>query len=859
MDGTDATIARAETPSPATGLRFSPGTMLAGRYRIVALLGRGGMGEVYRADDTRLGHPVALKFLPRYVLHDEGALERLYGEVRLGRQVAHPNVCRLYDIGESDEGHFITMEYVDGEDLASLLRRIGRLPTGKAIDIARDMSAGLAAAHDLGIVHRDLKPANVMVDGRGRARITDFGLASVADDPAAGFAGTPAYMSPEQLRGESVTPRSDIYALGLVLYEMFTGRRLFDGASLTEIQSQHRSGKPPSIASVVREIDPAVERVVMRCLEEDPASRPSSAHAVIAALPGGDPLAAALAAGETPSPEMVAAAGKAGDLQPRVAWPLLIAALGGILVIAAMTPASMLFSSKLLPKSTEVLEARSADILDRFGYTVPNAHTAHEWVLNDDYLRSMTKQKNGVDRWNAMAQTRPGVVLFTFRQSTRPLQPWNEERRIQTEDPPLDAPGMSRVTVDASGRLVEFIAVPPARDPAMPHRVDWTTSFREASLDPADFRDGRPVWSAPVDVDERHAWDGAIPQQKDIPLHIEAGAHRGKLVWFRVYGPWDQPPPLTDSPRKLLNRLADWANTILSIGVLAIGLLVAIRNVRRGRGDRKGAFRVSLFVFAAAAIAVFLRADNLASIAADEHLIGTLLGRALYSAAYVWVMYVAIEPFVRRRWPHTLTSWSRLLSGRFRDPMVGRDVLFGAIGGVVLVALQRSTRIVPAWFGLAPPEPFVTATSPFSSARHVVFFLLITFGQYLGAALGLLVALVIIRAIVKNAAIGNAILVVLIASAFAGVGSATPWMLAIYCGLSAATLMVVMLRFGLLSLAATAYIFQCLLVLPLTLDTSAWYFGRSFLGMFVIAAGVIYAFFIALGGKPLFGTPLLEE
>jgi serine/threonine protein kinase len=197
----DATVAR-DTPLPsnAAGGRFAPGEIIASRYRIIALLGRGGMGEIYRAEDTRLAHPVALKFLPRTLTSDPSTIERLIGEVRVGRQVSHPNVCRLYDITESEQGHFITMEYVDGEDLGSLLRRIGRLPADKALDIARDLSAGLAAAHDVGIVHRDLKPANVMIDGRGRARITDFGLAVVAEEAAktGEVAGTPAYMAPEQ-------------------------------------------------------------------------------------------------------------------------------------------------------------------------------------------------------------------------------------------------------------------------------------------------------------------------------------------------------------------------------------------------------------------------------------------------------------------------------------------------------------------------------------------------------------------------------------------------------------------------------------------------------------------------------------
>ena len=156
--------------------------------------------------------------------------------MRIGRQVSHPNVCRLHDIVEIEGHTFLAMEYVDGEDLASLLARIGRLAPDKAIDVARDLCAALAAVHDKGIVHRDLKPANVLVDGRGRARLTDFGLAIGLETPEPGaIAGTPAYMAPEQLRGGEITFRSDLYALGLILYEMFTGRRFFEAKTLADL------------------------------------------------------------------------------------------------------------------------------------------------------------------------------------------------------------------------------------------------------------------------------------------------------------------------------------------------------------------------------------------------------------------------------------------------------------------------------------------------------------------------------------------------------------------------------------------------------------------------------------------------
>ena len=263
------------------------------------------------------------------------------------------------------------MEYVDGEDLSSLLRRIGRLPSDKAVEIARHLCSGLAAAHEAGVLHRDLKPANVMIDGRGRARITDFGLAGLAEQIRGRevMAGTPAYMAPEQIAGREVTIKSDIYALGLVLYELFTGKRVFDAQSLDELRRLHESSAPTHPSSWVKDIDPLVERVILRCLEKDPEKRPASAMQVAAALPGGDPLAAAIAAGETPSPEMVAAAPKAGALRPAVA----IACLVGVLLILALHVA---FSGKVklhnyvpLTKSPEIQTERAARSSPGWGTT----------------------------------------------------------------------------------------------------------------------------------------------------------------------------------------------------------------------------------------------------------------------------------------------------------------------------------------------------------------------------------------------------------------------------------------------------------------------------------------------------------
>src|SRR6202521_3163491 len=352
------------------GGRFTPGQIIAERYRVVALAGRGGMGEVYRAEDLKLGQVVALKFLPVAFSQDAAALGRFHAEVRTARQVSHPNVCRVFDIGEADGTLFLTMEYVDGEDLASVVRRIGRLSPDKATEIARQICAGLAAAHERGVIHRDLKPANVMLDGAGKIRITDFGLASIAASiqGAEVRAGTPAYMAPEQLAGREVTTKSDIYSLGLILYEILTGKRAFEASTLPELMKQRESGAITNPSTLVRDLDPLIERVILRCLENDPDSRPSSALQVAAALPGGDPLAAALAAGETPSPAMVAASGGKEGLRAATAWACLALIFVGLAAMAVLANRVFVVNLVPMPMSAEVLAEKARELTQALGY-----------------------------------------------------------------------------------------------------------------------------------------------------------------------------------------------------------------------------------------------------------------------------------------------------------------------------------------------------------------------------------------------------------------------------------------------------------------------------------------------------------
>ena len=237
---------------------FVAGTILASRYRIIGLVGKGGMGEVYKAEDIKLSQTVALKFLPDHYQNDSEALERFHGEVRNARQVSHVNVCRVFDIGEIDGRHFLSMEFVDGDDLSELLTRVGRFTHERAVEISRQLCVGMEAIHKAGILHRDFKPANIIIDKKGVARITDFGIAGIEADISKDEirSGTPAYMSPEQITGKEVTTRSDIYALGLVLYEIFTGKQAFIADTVHELIKMHQTETPTNPSQIVKGIDP---------------------------------------------------------------------------------------------------------------------------------------------------------------------------------------------------------------------------------------------------------------------------------------------------------------------------------------------------------------------------------------------------------------------------------------------------------------------------------------------------------------------------------------------------------------------------------------------------------------------------
>jgi serine/threonine-protein kinase len=810
------------------------------------------MGEVYRAEDLSLEQPVALKFLPEAVANNEEALARFRNEVRIARQVSHPNVCRMYDLGETDGCCFLSMEYVDGEDLGSLLRRIGRLPADKALEIARKLCAGLAAAHERGVLHRDLKPANVMLDARGQVLLTDFGLAGLAGqiEGAEVRNGTPAYMAPEQLSGQEVTARSDIYSLGLVLYEIFTGKLPFESKTLAGLMRAQQESQPESPSTLVRDLDPMVERVILRCLQAKPAMRPGSALAVAAALPGGDPLKEALAAGEMPSPEMVAAAGEGEGLKPAVAVSLLLAVFIGIAVFAVLSlQASAL--ERLRPLySPDVMAQKARDTIQGLGFTSRVADDAYSFGWDDEFLNDVKKNEKSPD-WDRILAQKPPLLRFWYRSSPAPLtglaihDDLLTPGRVDLDDPPPVDPGMIDVRLDSYGRLVSFKRVPRERlQPGQPVPVmSWGPFFAAAGLDIAQFQPTEPLWTAVTASDSRVAWIGSGKR----PLRVEGAALRGEAVYFAQIQPWTRASRFES---ETISNQQMVVFSILSVVVLVVCLgapLLARRNLAQQRGDRRGAFRLASFVFCVQMLLWLARGHLAASFGTFATFLLALCTSVFY-AVVIWTVYIALEPYVRRRWPQTLISWSSVLIGRVNDPVVGRDVLIGATvgSGLLFVAalVDLWKRYLGSWApGLDNAEVLSGARGTlgacFSAVPHAVretlFFFFLIF---------------LLRVLLRNQWVAAAIFALLFASL--SLGSPDHPLLSMATSfLILGGLAFTMLRWGILAAAVALVVANVAGSAPITPNSSAWYFGSAVFMLACVAALTIWAFRSAIGGQRL--------
>ncbi|MBL8203845.1 MAG: serine/threonine protein kinase [Blastocatellia bacterium] len=855
--------------------RFTPGTTLNKRYRILGLLGKGGMGEVYRADDLKLGQPVALKFLTEKLSRDKAMLARFHSEVAMAHRVTHPNVCRVHDIGEvttsSGNLHFLSMEYVDGEDLSSLLRRIGRLPSDKAVEIANQLCAGLAAAHEAGVLHRDLKPANVMIDGKGKVRITDFGLAGFAEQFKGSevFAGTPAYMSPEQFAGKEVTTKSDIYALGLVLYEIFTGKRVFEAGSLEELKRMHESSAPPTPSSWVKDLDPLVERVILRCLEKDPARRLASAKQVADALPGGDPLAAALALGETPSPEMVAAAGSKTGMKPTHAVACLLTVIACLIALPFLYRHTNLFERVRMENSPEVLARKAREINTQLGWPEQPVDTAYGLTNNFVEFEHRAKTAKTMGDWDKLATEERMPYLFWYRESPIYLfaqQYTNSFPRITGADPARSTTaGMTYLTLNLWGKLYFFEAIPNSSDRpidapgAKISEPDWKIPFAAAGLDFSQFKPAEQVRGPQTAYDIRAAWVGPHPRQPAVQLHIEAAAYRGRLVYFYTTET-NRVEMLREQQQQRFqpstaSKISSFGFTTMMLVLLLSAAWITRRNLQLNRGDRTGAIRLAAFVFVCSVAENLLTAHHTPT-TLEYTLFLQILARSLLHAGFSWLFYLALEPYVRRRWPNTLIGWQRLSAGGWRDPLVGRDILLGLVSGLGVQTIAIVLVVISIKMGGKPNlQADFGAMLNLPSAAGLLIGNLFS-ATYFAAWVFFLVFMTCV--LVRRDWLAGGLLILLY------VALVTPMSpLPLFAAIPIFTvfgigIFVAARRYGLLVLSVVGFS-GMVADIPLTTNLSAWYAGNALFVAVVLLALAIYAFRTSLGGQKVFSGKLLEE
>lgn len=805
--------------------RFEPGQRVAGRYRIVSLLGKGGMGEVYRADDLVLGQSVALKFLPEDFANDSKRLEYFFSEVRLARQVSHPNVCRVHDIGEVDGQHFISMEFIDGEDLKALLKRTGRPQQEKAIEWARQLCSGLAAAHDQGVLHRDLKPANVMIDGRGQVRITDFGLATVDNEETQkSLVGTPAYMAPEQLTKGQTSVQSDVYSLGLVLFEIFAG------VSAREANRDDRPGDSShgSLSGVVKDIDAAVEQIVLRCLRQDPNDRPANVAEVALSLPGANPLAAALAAGQVPSPQLVAT-----SEEKRIAPSWVIILLLGLLFLGLV--GSCLLSShggwiRFANDSQppEHLRIEAEKLIESFGYQTEGHDKASGY---DGPLRLEEGPTTEISYWYRQ-RPEPFVVIDHFQDDglsgynlsrVRRNQPAWKEGDVGIQLSPQDGQlrwFRAKPNQRAEKTVLEEGILKPKELDLTPDRVgfdfDALALDHETSILPPDY------------ADVFQTWRGKWPSNGN-EFQVTVAQVGGNLSYFQLRSPSDEYHSRTvddvESP------LGFSVGLTLMLFASSVALFLLFNNLWKDYGDKVAALRLSLSWFTAGMVCWALQTHSFQI----GHIVGARNAMA-GSAFAVWVFYISFEPFVRRNWPELLVGTTNLLRANALNPSVGREILVGSSVGAFYTAgillmhrfmglhspghvIGRGTNAI-----VGTPEflSWVIGTFLFSGVLYAVVFLagLVALRLIFRTKLWTGVAATILLGLVMSGGIPSYAIPIRIA-----------WLGLMYF---------VLLRHGLLALIVFRWVEEQLQG-PVTSDIHAEFFGR---GMLVLS----YIFLIGFVG-----------
>jgi serine/threonine-protein kinase len=636
------------------------------------------------------------------------------------------------------------------------------------------------------------------------------------------------------------------------LYEVFTGKRAFSAKPAEKLRAgDDRIVSRPS--SVVKDLDPVIERVILRCLETEPSARPATVLSVAAALPGGDPLAAALAAGETPSPQMVAASGETAGLRPGAAvacFALVLLALGMVTFLGIHYSALGKMRLELTP---EVLTQKARDIVARLGYPERPLDRAAGLHLDSDFQEYVEKNDKPRPDWDAVLAARPSLLQFWYRQSPDDMvaQGFRDQLLnpgiVTRDDPPTTLSGMINVELDPQGRRTYFQALPPQKDGSSPQSgpVDWNVLFAAAGLDATQFQKAEPTWNSLASSDSRAAWTGTWPGSTR-PLRVEAASWHGKPVFFSLIGDWTKPDRMKSPEDSTGKKVQQVLEIVLFLSLLLGAVLLARQNYRRGRGDRAGALRLASVMFGLEILLWLCRGHLVPSIDTLGVFI-LALSTGLFVSGTTWMLYLALEPWVRRRWPQTIISWSRLLSGQFRDPLVGRDILFGVMLGVVWILIFQIRYIPLMHMGAAPG---IAQTEYLAGGHEALGAWLMQIPTSILGTLQFFFLWLGLKVLLRKDWLAAIAFVALFALPQGLTSSYMPVDLPAWILIYAIAVLLVY-RFGLIPLACAIFTVNMLANVPFTADLSSWYMTTSVLALLSVMALAGWGFYHSLGGEPL--------
>ena len=496
------------------------------------------------------------------------------------------------------------------------------------------------------------------------------------------------------------------------------------------------------------------------------------------------------------------------------------------------------------------------------------ADTAYGFEINGGYLKYVQTHDKSRARWETLAKSGLPAMTFWYRQSPNPL--FAQEffgpgalggGQVYPGDPAMDTTAMALVVLDTTGRLVRFEVVPPEKSapPQNAKTPDWAGFFAAGGLNIAEFRAAAPEWAPLVPTDSRLAWTGTFPQRADVPIRVEAAAFHGQPVYYRMIFPWTKPGRDTETDLTRQQKIASVLIVLLILTVFVGGVALAHSNIKANRADMKGAARLGAFVFVTFLVLWILSTHHLPNFLEAISFL-TAVASAALRTFFAMVLYVALEPFVRRREPETLISWTRLLAGKLRDPLVGRDLLIGSVYGVLIFLVEASDNFLLPLFGKLPPIPGGVSTESLLGFRHALAqVLLFVLGQTIDS-LGIFFMLFVLQRILRRAWI--AAIVVAIAGTLLSLGNSNgeyPWISAVFLVILYLSFLLVLKRFGLLTLLVGLVVQQVLLIFPATIHLSRWYAAPSLVGMTAIAALTIYGFRTALAGQPAFSMKAFEQ